>query len=70
MNKKVAPKIKEKMILDGSMMIGYQPLDQMPNFFRIVFANAATQFSDLDYVIDQIEHYGSIYFDTDYYFSS
>jgi hypothetical protein len=56
------------MILDGSMMIGYQPLDNHPNFFRIVFANPATKYSDLDHVIDQIEQIGSCYFGSDYYF--
>ncbi len=56
---KVAPILKKQMTLNGTIMIGYQPLDNNPNFFRIVFANSATKSSDLDFVLDEIERLGS-----------
>lgn len=54
----VAPKIKERMMLKGSMMIGYQPLDDKPNFFRMVFANQATKDEDVYFLCDEIERLG------------
>lgn len=55
---KVAPKIKEAMMLNGSMMIGYQPLDEKPNFFRMVFANQGTREEDVYFLLDEIEKLG------------
>jgi glutamate decarboxylase len=45
-------------MLDGSMMISYQPQDSRPNFFRIVFCNPATNYKDLDFVLDEIDRIG------------
>lgn len=58
LNFKVAPKIKQKMVLNGSMMIGYQPLGDKPNFFRIVFSNYGTDKCDLDFVVNEIHSLG------------
>lgn len=54
----VAPKIKSGMMLNGSMMIGYQPLDERPNFFRMIFANQATKEEDVYFLCDEIERLG------------
>ena len=56
----VAPAIKEKMQLNGSMLIGYQPLKTQGfvNFFRIVLVNPRTTEHDLDRVIELIDEYG------------
>ncbi|XP_069961505.1 cysteine sulfinic acid decarboxylase isoform X2 [Cherax quadricarinatus] len=54
----VAPKIKERMVKTGSMMITYQPLRGQPNFFRLVLQNSQVNEHDINYFIAQIEHLG------------
>jgi glutamate/tyrosine decarboxylase-like PLP-dependent enzyme len=56
----VVPKIKEKMVKEGTMMISYQPMHhyKLPNFFRIVFINPLLEEKDLNNVIDLILKYG------------
>ena len=59
---KIAPTIKEKMVMKGSLMIGYTPLTQkgLGNFFRMVVnCQPPPTKSSMDYVIEQIEHYAS-----------
>ena len=55
---KIAPRIKERMMLKGSMMVGYQPLDDKPNFFRAIVSNAATREEDIYFMLDEIENLG------------
>ncbi|XP_017860153.1 PREDICTED: cysteine sulfinic acid decarboxylase [Drosophila arizonae] len=55
---KVAPKIKEAMIKKGSMMITYQPLRKLPNFFRLVLQNSCLDESDMLYFLNEIETLG------------
>ncbi|CAL4074894.1 unnamed protein product, partial [Meganyctiphanes norvegica] len=55
----VAPKIKERMVKSGKMMITYQPVRGMPNFFRFVLQNSCLTEQDLKYFIDTIEELGS-----------
>ncbi|XP_017854929.2 cysteine sulfinic acid decarboxylase [Drosophila busckii] len=55
---KVAPKIKEAMIKKGSMMITYQPLRKLPNFFRLVLQNSCLEESDMLFFINEIETLG------------
>ncbi len=43
---------------NGNLMIGYQPLDEKPNFFRMIISNSATIQEDLDFVLDEIERLG------------
>lgn len=57
----VAPLIKKCVVLNGSLMIGYQPLNhrKLPNFFRLVLScHPARCESDLDKVISEIEAAG------------
>jgi len=54
----VAPSIKNEMQREGSMLIGYQPLDQFPNFFRAVFLTLTLTFQDIDIILDSIERIG------------
>lgn len=54
----IAPLIKKKMMLKGTLMIGYQPLDNHPNFFRMIFSNAATKEEDVYFLLDEIERLG------------
>ncbi|CAF1124594.1 unnamed protein product [Brachionus calyciflorus] len=56
---KVAPKIKERMVIEGNLMISYQPLDDKPNFFRMIVSNPASNFEDIDYMINEIERFGN-----------
>ena len=54
----IAPRIKELMVLKGSLMIGYQPLRQLPNFFRFVLQNSGFTNDDVDYVLNEINKLG------------
>lgn len=51
----VAPIIKESMTSKGSMMLAYQPLGDIPNFFRIAISNPRLTEGTLDWVLDEIE---------------
>jgi len=58
----LAPKIKEDMIMDGSLMIGYQPLPfkNYKNFFRMVIHCVPRPEPEyMDYLLDQIQLYGA-----------
>ncbi|KAL4713593.1 hypothetical protein ACJJTC_005078 [Scirpophaga incertulas] len=55
---KVAPKIKERMIKEGSMMVTYQPQGDLVNFFRIVFQNSALDPKDMVYFANEFERLG------------
>uniref|UniRef100_A0A0N5BPD4 Glutamate decarboxylase 1 n=1 Tax=Strongyloides papillosus TaxID=174720 RepID=A0A0N5BPD4_STREA len=50
----IAPKIKGKMMERGTTMVGYQPDDDIPNFFRLIINNPATTKEDLDFLIQEI----------------
>jgi len=39
-------------------MVGYQPLDEYPNFFRAIISNAATKEEDILFMLDEIERLG------------
>lgn len=54
----MAPEIKKRMMIEGSLMVGYQPLDENPNFFRAIVSNAATKEEDILFMLDEIERLG------------
>lgn len=57
----VAPKIKERMIMDGSLMLGYTPLNHkgFGNFFRMVITcSPEAKESSMNFVIEKIENFG------------
>uniref|UniRef100_G3P4T6 Cysteine sulfinic acid decarboxylase n=1 Tax=Gasterosteus aculeatus aculeatus TaxID=481459 RepID=G3P4T6_GASAC len=56
---KVAPVIKERMMKQGTMMVGYQPLGNKVNFFRLVVFSPVLSQKDMDFVIDEIERLGN-----------
>ncbi|KAI8498905.1 hypothetical protein Bbelb_233580 [Branchiostoma belcheri] len=60
----VAPVIKDRMTKKGNMMVQYQPLEGVPNFFRLVMANGETTRQDLDFLVEEIERLGAdlVYF--------
>lgn len=55
----MAPKVKERMVKSGTMMVTYQPLRGHPNFFRLVLQNSAVNENDIDYFVKQIESLAS-----------
>jgi len=58
---KVAPKIKEEMIMDGSLMIGYQPVPykNLKNFFRMVIHGVPRPTKEnMEFVVNEIERIG------------
>ena len=44
---------------EGRLMIGYQPLDEKPNFFRMVISNPATTWSDIEFMMNELERLGA-----------
>ena len=54
----VAPTIKERMMKEGSMMVGYQPHGTRLNFFRQIVTSPAVTRADLDFFLDEIERLG------------
>lgn len=55
---KVAPTIKERMMKQGTMMLGYQPLGNRVNFFRVVVLSPLVCQKDMDWFLDEIERLG------------
>lgn len=58
---KVTALIKEKMMMNGNLMVGYAPLPSknLKNFFRmVVAANPKATNETMDFVLDQIEEIG------------
>ncbi|KAJ8963373.1 hypothetical protein NQ318_018849 [Aromia moschata] len=59
---KVAPQIRAVMIRHGSVMLAYQPLKQLPNFFRFVSQNSSLTRKDIDFILDHISEIGDALF--------
>ncbi|KFM74577.1 Glutamate decarboxylase, partial [Stegodyphus mimosarum] len=51
-------KLKGRMMNAGSLMISYQPLGEIPNFFRSIISNAAVQESDIEFMLDELDRLG------------
>ncbi|KAK9892155.1 hypothetical protein WA026_018358 [Henosepilachna vigintioctopunctata] len=60
---KVAPQIKAIMVTHGSVMLNYQPLQDLPNFFRFVSQNSGLGKKDIDYILDHISEIGDMLFE-------
>ncbi|KAM5289413.1 cysteine sulfinic acid decarboxylase isoform 4-T4 [Ctenodactylus gundi] len=54
----VAPVLKERMVKEGSMMIGYQPHGPRVNFFRVIVANPNLTHADIDFLLAELERLG------------
>ncbi|KAL5010423.1 hypothetical protein ScPMuIL_012728 [Solemya velum] len=52
---KIAPKLKALMMECGTMMLAYQPLGKLPNFFRVAVSNPLLRTEDIDFVMSEIE---------------
>lgn len=54
----VAPKIKERMMREGTMMMTYQPLRSIPNFFRLVLQNSSLTREDMQHIVAEVVRLG------------
>ncbi|KAK9502790.1 hypothetical protein O3M35_011496 [Rhynocoris fuscipes] len=54
----VAPLMKERMMREGTMMMTYQPMKELPNFFRLVLQNSGLTTQDMDFIVTEIERLG------------
>lgn len=54
----LAPVIKNAMQREGSTMLGYQPLDGRPNFFRLLVMSPDVRASDLDETLSIVDRLG------------
>jgi len=55
---KITAIMKQRMMLAGTLMVGYQPLGELPNFFRSIISNSATREEDIDFMLDEMERLG------------
>lgn len=46
------------MMNAGTLMISYQPLGDIPNFFRNIVSNPGTQHKDIDFLISELDRLG------------
>jgi len=54
----VAPKLKERMMKSGTLMVTFQPHKGMPNFWRAIISNPAVKKEDIDYCIAEMDRLG------------
>ncbi|XP_076684222.1 glutamate decarboxylase-like protein black [Andrena cerasifolii] len=57
--RKIGPVVKERMVKNGSMLITYQPLRELPNFFRFVLQNSGLTEADMRFFAEEIERLAS-----------
>lgn len=55
---KITPILKARMMNNGTLMIGYQPQGELPNFFRNIISNAGVQKKDVDFLLDELDRLG------------
>lgn len=46
------------MMEAGTLMVGYQPDDRRPNFFRSIISSAAVTPQDVDFMLNEIDRLG------------
>lgn len=47
------------MMKQGTMMVGYQPLGNKVNFFRVIVFSPLVSQKDMDFFLDEIERLGN-----------
>lgn len=55
---KICPIIKSRMMQSGTLMVGYQPDDRRPNFFRSIISSIAVTEADVDFMLNEIDRLG------------
>lgn len=46
------------MMTAGTLMVGYQPDDARPNFFRNIISSAAVVEADIDFLLTELDRLG------------
>ena len=47
------------MMIQGTLIVGYQPQDDKVNFFRNIISNPAVEEQDVDFLLSEIKRLGS-----------
>ena len=55
----ITPILKGRMMTTGTLMVGYQPQGQLPNFFRSIISNQAVSEVDIDFLVEEIDRLGT-----------
>lgn len=42
----------------GTIMVGYQPADDIPNFFRNIISNGAVKEEDIEFLLAEFDRLG------------
>ncbi|CAH1979644.1 unnamed protein product [Acanthoscelides obtectus] len=56
---KMCPVLKARMMQEGTLMVGYQPDDRRPNFFRNIISSAAVTQEDVDFLLNEMDRLGN-----------
>lgn len=54
----IAPIIKARMMEAGTLMVGYQPDDRRPNFFRSIISSQAVTKQDVEFMLNEMDRLG------------
>ncbi|XP_065218771.1 glutamate decarboxylase [Planococcus citri] len=54
----ITPKLKGRMMEAGTLMVGYQPQGDLPNFFRNIISSAAVRQEDIDFLLSELDRLG------------
>ncbi len=46
------------MMEAGTLMVGYQPQGDLPNFFRNIISSAAVREADVDFLLNEMDRLG------------
>ncbi|KAL3287595.1 hypothetical protein HHI36_002064 [Cryptolaemus montrouzieri] len=55
---KMCPVLKARMMQSGTLMVGYQPDDRRPNFFRNIISSASVTEKDVDFLLAEMDRLG------------
>lgn len=54
----ICPKIKERMMKAGTLMVGYTRSGKIPNFFRSIISSEGSTEIDIEFMLDEIDRLG------------
>ncbi|XP_015789794.1 glutamate decarboxylase-like [Tetranychus urticae] len=55
---RITPLLKARMMNEGTLMVGYQPLGDKPNFFRNIISSSGVKPKDVDFLISEMDRLG------------
>ena len=56
---KVGPELKHRMLVEGTLMVGYSKVVGLkPNFLRMVCLNPNNTEADMIYILDEVQRLG------------